>query len=166
MKGKPTKKLHTEERLKAHKKGKEYVAQELARQEKMHEYPQLDASKIPSNLDYFGKQQWKVIIPLLNQLPIAEHDRNLVESWCILYSQRRKLQRELDKNGEIITTYNDEGEIKNVRKNPAFDMLLATVKEMRMIANQLGLTVSSRLSMIEPEEEEAEDEFLKLIKGG
>lgn len=166
MRGKPSKRIYTEDELKAQKRGKEYVAQELARQEKMNEYPQLDPKKIPSNLDYFGKQQWKAIVPLLNQLPIAEHDRNLVETWCILYSQRRKLQRELDKNGEVITIYNEDGEVQNVRKNPAFDMLLATVKEMRMIAAQLGLTVSSRLSMIEPDEEEEEDEFLKIIKGG
>ena len=164
MRGKPSRKIYTEDELKKHKKGKGHVAKELARQEKMNEYPKLDVDKVPSNLDYFGKQQWKVIVPLLNQLPIAEHDRNLVESWCILYSKRRKLQRELDKNGEVITTYNEDGTVKNIRKNPAFEMLLATVKEMRMIASQLGLTVSSRLSMVEPDTEEEQDVFLELIK--
>src|SRR5699024_471620 len=164
MRGKPSRKIYTEDELKKHKKGKGHVAKELARQEKMNEYPKLDVDKVPSNLHYFGKQQWKVIVPLLNQLPIAEHDRNLVEYWCILYSKRRKLQRELDKNGEVITTYNEDGTVKNIRKNPAFEMLLATVKEMRMIASQLGLTVSSRLSMVEPDTEEEQDVFLELIK--
>lgn len=165
MKGKPTKRLYTEEELKSHKKGKDYIATELARQEKMNDFPQLSVDSIPHHLDYHGKQQWKAIVPLLNQLPIAEHDRNLVESWCILYSSRRKLQNDIQKNGLLLSEYDDEGNLIRHRKNPAHDMILSTVKEMRMIGAQLGLSVSSRLNLIEPEEEEEEDQFLKIIKG-
>lgn len=164
MKKSPTKQLYSKEELEGHKKGPEYVSKELARQEKLDRYPKLD-EKPPSNLDYFAKQQWKTIVPLLNHLPISAHDSNLVESWCILYSQRRKLQKELDNYPKVIYTYDEEGNIANAKRNPAYEMLIGTVKEMRMIGGQLGLTVSSRLEMIEPDEEEEQDVFLELIKG-
>ena len=47
-----------------------------------------------------------------------------------------------------------------------YSEFLSTIKEMRMIANQLGMTMSSRLEFATPDEEKEEDEFMRLIKGG
>src|SRR5699024_11067390 len=145
-------------------KGKSYVAKELAKQETLNGYTQLDVEDVPSHLDYFGKQQWKRIVPLLNELPIAEHDRDLVENWCMLYSNRRKLQRDVQKNGPIIMEEDEEGNIISRKRNPSFSAFMEVVKEMRSLSGKLGLSVDSRLDMVQPEEKEEEDHFLKLLK--
>lgn len=163
--GVASQKLYTEDELKKHKKGKEYVARELAKQESLTEYTQLNP-EVPRHLNYFAKQEWEKITPLLMELPIAQHDLNLVENWCLLYSQRRKLQREIDTMGEVIYVKDDEGNIKSMKKNPAFDMIHSVIREQRMLASQLGLTISSRLELSTGSDEVEEDEFMKLLKGG
>lgn len=166
MRGKPTRGFYTEEQLKKHKKGKDYVAKKLAEQETLKDYEQLDTEHIPSHLCYYGKKEWKRITPLLEKLPVAELDRELIESYCTLHGSRRRLEKDIQKNGETLKFYDDEGNLENVRRNPSYDMLLQTIKEIRMIANQLGMTMNSRLELAVPDEEKEEDEVLKLLKGG
>ena len=166
MKGKPTRGLHTEEELKKHKKGKEYVAKELARQESLNEYDKLQVKPIPGHLDYYAKQEWKRIVPLLQQLPIAELDRQLIESYCQMHAYKRRLEKDIDKFGQSINYYDGDGNLTSRRANPDYNAFLSTVKEIRMIANQLGMTINSRLELAVPDEEKEEDEFMKLIKGG
>src|SRR5699024_9705551 len=139
--------FYSEDELKKHKKGKDYVAKQLAKQEAMTGYTQLDVDKVPPSLDYHGKKQWKRIVPLLNELPIAEHDRDLVENWCLLYSNRRKLQQDVQKNGAIIMQEDEEGNIISRKKNPSFSAFMEVVKEMRSLSGKLGLSVDSRLDM-------------------
>lgn len=165
MRGKPSKGFYSEEELKKHKKGKDYVAKRKAEQETLNNYDQLEADRIPSHLCYYGKKEWKRIIPLLKELPIAELDRELIETYCMLHGSRRRLQKDIQKNGETYKTYDEEGNLIGIRKNPSYDMLLSTVKEIRMIANQLGMTMNSRLELAVPEQEKEEDEILKLLKG-
>jgi len=165
MRGKPTRGFYTEDDLKKHKKGKDYVAKKLAEQETLNDHEQLQADRIPSHLCYYGKKEWKRIVPLLNELPIAELDRELVETYCTLHGSRRRLQKDLQDSGEIIITYDDDGIETGRKKNPSYDMMISTVKELRMIANQLGMTMNSRLELAVPDGETEEDEILKLIKG-
>lgn len=145
MRGKPSRGLYSEEELKNHKKGKNYVAKKLAEQETLNNYDQLEAEQIPSDLGYYGKKEWKRIIPLLKQLPIAELDRELIETYCMLHEVRKRFLK-------------GDSDIK-------YSEFLSTIKELRMIANQLGMTMNSRLSLAVPDEDKEEDEILKLLKG-
>lgn len=165
MRGKPSRGLYTEEELKKHKKGKDHVAKELAKQDTLNKYDQLQVKPIPSHLDYYGKQEWKRIIPLLQQLPIAELDRQMIESYCQLHGYKRRLQKDIQEFGEVTNFYDNEGNLVNRRINPSYNAYLSTVKEIRMIANQLGMTINSRLDLANPDQEEEEDEILKLLKG-
>lgn len=165
MRGKPTRGFYSEDELKKHKKGKGYVAKKLAEQETLKEHEQLQADRIPSHLCYYGKKEWKRIIPLLKQLPIAELDRELIETYCMLHGSRRRLEKDIQKNGETTEFYDENGNLESIKKNPSYDLLLSTVKELRMIANQLGMTMNSRLELAVPEQEKEEDEILKLLKG-
>lgn len=166
MKGKPSRGLYTEDELKKHKKGKDYIAQKTAEQKSLEKYEQIEVEPVPKTLCRYGKKEWRRIIPLLQELPIAELDRELIESYCILHGSRRRLQDDVKTNGETYSIYDEEGNVKSIRRNPSYDMLLSTVKELRMIANQLGMTINSRLELAMPEEEKKEDEIMKLIKGG
>ena len=145
MRGKPSRGFYTEEELKKHKKGKDYVARKLAEQETLNNYDQLNADNIPSDLGYYGKKEWKRIIPLLKQLPIAELDRELIETYCMLHEVRKRFLK-------------GDSDIK-------YSEFLSTVKELRMIANQLGMTMNSRLQLAVPDDDKEEDEILKLLKG-
>ena len=159
------KQFHTAEELKQHKKGKDYVAKRLAEQETLNDFEKLEASRIPSHMDYYAKKEWQRIIPLLKELPVAELDREMIETYCMLHASRRRLEQDIQKNGISYEVTDREGN-DVVRKNPSYDMLLATVKEIRMIASQLGMTMSSRLDLATPDEEKEEDEVLKLLRGG
>ncbi|WP_200416295.1 phage terminase small subunit P27 family [Virgibacillus salexigens] len=165
MRGKPSRGLYSEEELKKHKKGKDHVAKEIAKQDTLNDYDQLQVKPIPSHLDYYGKQEWKRIIPLLQQLPIAELDRQMIESYCQLHGYKRRLQKDIQEFGEVTNFYDDKGNLTNRRINPSYNAYLSTVKEIRMIANQLGMTINSRLDLATPDEEKQEDEILKLLKG-
>lgn len=166
MRGKPSRGLYTKEQLKNHKKGKDYVAKELARQDTLNDYENINIKPIPSHLDYYGKREWRRIIPLLQQLPIAELDRQLIESYCQLHAYKRRLQMDIEEHGTVVTFYDSDGNMTNRRANPAYNQFLQTVKEIRMIANQLGMTINSRLELAVPDEDKEEDEVLKLLKGG
>lgn len=165
MRGKPSRGLYTEKELKNHKKGKDHIAKELAKQESLNDYEQIKVKPIPSHLDYYGKQEWKRVIPLLKQLPIAELDRQMIESYCQLHAYKRRLQIDIGKFGTSINYYNDDGNLTSRRANPDYNQYLSTVKEIRMIANQLGMTINSRLELTIPDEGQEEDEVLKLLRG-
>jgi len=165
MRGKPSRGLYTEEELKKHKKGKDHIARELAKQETLNNYDAIKVKPIPSHLDYYGKEEWKRIMPLLQQLPIAELDRQMIESYCQLHAYKRRLQADIDKHGTSINYYDSEGNLTSRRANPDYNQYLSTVKEIRMIANQLGMTINSRLELAVPEDDKEEDEVLKLLKG-
>lgn len=156
--------LHTEEELKKHKKGKEYVARKLAEQDRLKDYDQMDVDDIPEHLDYLGKKEWKRITPLLKELPIAELDKEMLESYCTLHSSRRMLEKDIQEKGMTFSVMDREGN-EVIRRNPSYEMLVNTIKEQRMIAGKLGMTMSSRLELAEPEKEKEEDEFVKLLKG-
>ncbi|RST59699.1 phage terminase small subunit P27 family [Siminovitchia terrae] len=165
MRGKPSRRLHSKDDLKKHKKGKDHVAKEIARQDTLNDYDQLQVKPIPSHLCYYGKQEWKRIIPLLQQLPIAELDRQMIESYCQLHGFKRRLQKDIQEFGEVTNFYDEDGNLTNRRINPSYNAYLSTVKEIRMIANQLGMTINSRLELAIPDGEKEEDEILKLLKG-
>lgn len=165
MRGKPSRGLYTEEELKKHKKGKSHIAKELAKQETLNDYVSIDVKPIPNHLDYYAKQEWKRVIPLLQELPIAELDRQLIESYCQLHGYKRRLQKDIEKHGTSISYYDNDGNLVSRRANPDYNQFLSTIKEIRMIANQLGMTINSRLELAVPEEGKEEDEILKLLKG-
>lgn len=166
MRGKPNTKIYSKNELKKHKKGKDYVAEKLAKQETLNDYKSISLKPIPNHLDYFGKQEWKRIIPLLQELPIAELDRQLVETYCQLHAYKRRLQDEIKEHGMSISYYDEDGRLTSRRANPDYTSYLTTVKEIRMIANQLGMTINSRLELAVPDQEEEEDQVLKLLRGG
>lgn len=160
---KSRKKFYTADELKEHKKGKDYVAKRLADQGTLDDYDELQEN-IPSHLDYYAKQEWSRIMPLLKQLPVAELDRQLIESYCTLHAAKRRLEKDIQDNGISYAVTDREGN-NVVRKNPSYELLLSTIKELRMMTNQLGMTMSSRLDLALPDKEDEEDEVLKLLKG-
>lgn len=165
MRGKPSRGLYTKEELINQKKGKDHVARELAKQDNLNTFHSIQVKPIPSHLDYYGKQEWKRVVPLLMQLPIAELDKQMIESYCQLHAYKRRLQVNIEKYGTAINEYDSNGNVTRRRANPDYNQYLSTIKEIRMIANQLGMTINSRLELAVPDKEKEEDHILKLIQG-
>lgn len=146
MRGKPPKRVYTQDELKKHKKGKEYVSKKLAEQEAMEEYSMLDINDVPESLGDCGMDKWFELVPLLHELPVAELDKGLITAYCSLYEDFVGYR-----TGELDISYNQ---------------FLSIVKEMRMLSGQLGMTMSSRLDLVTPDAETEQDAFMELIKGG
>src|SRR5699024_5489924 len=98
------------------------------------------------DLGYYAKKEWKLIIPLLKELPIAELDRELIETYCMLQEARKRF-------------FNGDSEMR-------CSECLSTIKVMRMIDNEVGMMMSRRLAYATTNEEKEEDNFMRLIKCG
>jgi P27 family predicted phage terminase small subunit len=105
-------------------------------------------------------------MPLLKELPIAELDLTLIASYCQLYAHWRQLNNDINKNGQVIVYTNKDGEETSRKLNPAFNAMMNVQKELRAVCGQLGMTVNSRMQLVIPEENDEEDEFLKVLRGG
>lgn len=142
---------------------KEEIAQRRAEEKALDNFEKIQADP-PHWLSYIAKNEWKRIIPLLKDLPIASLDLTMVASYCQLYGHMRQLNDELKNNNQVIVKENDDG-TKSRRLNPAFNAYMKVQAELRAVCNTLGLTVDSRLKMVVPEKDDEEDEIMKVLKG-
>lgn len=96
--------------------------------------------KIPPELRGYARKEWKRIIPLLrSQTPASELDRGQLINYCLLAQTVNTCQKYILKDGLCVK--NTEG----VKKaNPYFNMQDKAIKNMRGIANDMGMTISSR----------------------
>lgn len=118
----------------------------------------------PRYLNTKAKAEYRRIIPLLEELPIASLDKTMVESYCQLYATARELQEDIKKNGDIIEVYYANGELKERKPNPSIHEHLKVVREIRFICSELGMTINSRMRLAEPTIEE-DDPFKKMFDG-
>ena len=110
-----------------------------------------------------AKAEFKRILPLLEQLPLAELDRRLIEQYCTMYSVYRALEEDINNRGEVITEYFANGNEKSTKINPALRELVSVAKEIRSIGSELGMSISSRARLIDPNTEE-NDPLAELFK--
>jgi len=162
--GRP-RKLTTDETIESSHLTKAEIAQRKAEEARLDDFDKIQTNP-PHYLPYMAKIEWKRVIPLIQELPIADLDLTLVASYCQLYCHWRQLNNDLNKNGQVIV-YKDKDGIETSRKlNPSWNAMLGVQKELRALCGQLGMTVNSRLQMVVPESGEEEDEFMKVLKGG
>lgn len=130
--------------------------------EKLHEFEAIQTSP-PRHLSNLAKAEWRRITPLLNELPISNLDRTQIATYCNLYSIYRKLEEEINETGEMIELYFADGTVKERKTNPAIHEMLKVAKEIRAISSELGMTINSRMKLIEPTINE-DDPFADLFK--
>lgn len=108
--------------------------------------------------DRVASSEYRRLRPLLEELPISNLDLNLLIVYCQLYSIYRQLQKEMEDEGLIIETYYATGELKERKINSASNEILKYSKELRGIAGELGLSVNSRMKLIDHSVAEKEDD--------
>ncbi|OFJ79630.1 phage terminase small subunit P27 family, partial [Staphylococcus sp. HMSC056G08] len=89
---------------------------------------------------------WQRIIPLLQELPIAELDFTLIKKYCELVDINDDAYRYIQENGYIDPDTN--------KKSGTFMVYMESMKELRSICGSLGLTIDSRLRLVVPSESE------------
>ena len=156
-------------KAKSHK-SKEEQAAAAAVEEKMHEFTPLDVSVVPSSLREveedppsiaeLAEAEWQRIVPLLQELPISELDRQAVINYCNYTAIHQDSAR-------IVA---EEGAAPNGKESGAFKAMVRAEGVLKSLRSSLGLDIKSRLSILSNQTpngvEEEDDPFAGFKKGG
>lgn len=136
---------------------KEEIEAKKAEEEKLYNYPRLDFSEFPTGLLPEAEKEWVRISRYIEELPISELDQQTMVRYCNYSAMYDRASKELNEQGFLI----------DGRKNPLVDTVNSFSKELKTATNDLGLTINSRLKIINPQEveKEVEDPFGKLFAG-
>ena len=136
---------------------KNYTKEEIIEKERqeaeLNKFSKIDATP-PDFLDDIAKEDYKRIIPHMQELPISKLDTGQIAQYCSFYSDFVKASVILEQ--EDIMIVDDKG---NQKVNPAFNVKEKAGIRMQQTANTLGLTIDSRLRIIVPDEKEDDDPF-------
>lgn len=98
------------------------------------------SEQTPKELHGYARKEWERIVPLLKkQTPASELDRSQLINYCLLAQTVNTCQRYILQDGLCVMT--DKG---TKRVNPYFNMQDKAIKNMRAIANDFGMTITSR----------------------
>lgn len=148
------------EDIRGHMPPKELAARKDAEQALFTFKPLIDQP--PAWLDDTAVKEWRRIVPLIKaDVPVSELDAASIASYCQAYSDVQTAQAEIDASGTTIETATG-----GVRANPAVKMKRDAVAQMVKLADELGLTVYSRLKMqIKGGGKKPADPFAELVNG-
>src|SRR5699024_1490010 len=119
----------------------------------------INVDSIPEGLTENAAKEWLRIVPLLEQLPIADLDYSLINKYCAVLDQNDTLYRSITSKERIDDIVDQETH----RKKNAIIPKMESLKELRSICGQLGMTIDSRMRLVVPTESEVKqsvyDEF-------
>lgn len=111
----------------------------------------------PDWLDDIAKKEYKRIVPLLKELPVASLDYSLVNSYCMAYSDLVRASERLKKEDDIIeTAHGTKLNQNHVIRREAF-------KIINSVAPKLGMTIDSRLKIFVPKKEEKKNTLKEMF---
>jgi len=120
--------------------------------------PRAERMYAPRWLDAEAKSAWRDIAPKLQRIGLlTEIDGPMLEAWCVLYARWRKAENVLKTGG---LTY--ETATGFVRPRPEIAIATNTLKEMRLLVTEFGMTPASRsrISVAPPEQADPFEAFL------
>lgn len=113
----------------------------------------------PEWLDNTATEEWQRIHPLLEELPVASLDLMLVSTYCQAYSDYINATRRMNESDAIIETE------RGTKLNQNHTIKRDALSQLNSIAPKLGLTVESRLKILEPKQEVKNDKSIFDIFG-
>lgn len=108
----------------------------------------------PTWLSKLAKKEYKRIVPLMKELPIANLDLQIVCHYCEQVSSYLELTKDVQTNGHNIAIRNEAGEIMNIKVNPSVSKRLEVAREMRAAASMIGISLDSRIKIVAPKKKE------------
>ena len=134
---------------------KEELEQSEMRENSLEQFKKIDVENIPDVLTENGKKEWLRVVPLLQQLPIAELDYDRIKRYCQLVALTDDAYKHIMTYGTI----NDEG----TKRTPQYFNYMDGLKELKSLCGSLGMTIDSRMKLVVPSENQVRksvyDEF-------
>lgn len=141
---------------------KNYTKEEIEKKEQaemsMNELETIQVTP-PSWLNKQAKAEYRRIIPLLQQLPIASLDLAMVSSYCQAYADYQEATKELTKNDSV--EYTERGS----KVSPWHTIKRDSFNIMNSIAPKLGLTIDGRLKIFTPKNNKKKDDDVMVQDG-
>ncbi|MEI4774109.1 phage terminase small subunit P27 family [Staphylococcus carnosus] len=109
------------------------------------------APEPPEWLDDTATDEWHRIHPLLEELPVASLDLMLVSTYCQAYSDYINATKRMNNSDVIIETE------RGTKLNQNHTIKRDALSQLNSIAPKLGLTVESRLKILEPKQDTKSD---------
>lgn len=136
--------------------------QHIKAESALYNYPELK-EEAPEWLTGNALKEWQHLTPYLKaNAPISDMDTGLLASYCTLYATIQDTQSDINRLG---TTYTDEA-TGTLKTNPAVRVQLQAIKDLKSVAGDLGLSISSRarLELNKAQNEKPSDPFKELLK--
>lgn len=138
---------------------KEELEQAELKENGLNQFTKINVDSVPEGLTDNAAKEWSRVVPLLEQLPIAELDYSLIKKYCEVVDQNDTLYHAISSKEGIEGIVDPETN----RKTGAFMAYMESLKELRSICGQLGMTIDSRMRLVVPTESEVKqsvyDEF-------
>ncbi|KTW16709.1 phage terminase small subunit P27 family [Staphylococcus warneri] len=136
-------------KLNATKQGhrtKEELEDSELKENGLNQFDKLTVNNTPTDLTDQAQKEWNRIVPLLQELPIAELDYTLIKKYCELVDINNNAYSQI----QIVGTFDTETN----KKTGAFAVYMESLKELRSVCGSLGLTIDSRMRIVVPVENE------------
>ena len=114
----------------------------------------------PDFLDDDAIQEWYRVLPLINELPIKDLDKGLLATYCQTYSNYKNATLKIQEEGMVIETE------RGTKLSSHYTVQRDSVNTMNSICPKLGLTVESRLKIMEPKPKQQYDPFSAFFEDG
>ncbi len=133
--------------------------------------PEPVAPACPNYLSTVARSEWQYIAPKLEKLGLlTKIDRALLVAYCISYARMKEAEKFIAEHGTSYeTVVRDKWGAEIARKfvdYPAVKMQKDAIEQMRKIAVEFGMSVSSRSRMTLPSEKDVDDDMERLLSGG
>lgn len=112
----------------------------------------------PEWLDKTAKKEWNRILPLIRELPVAALDLALLSMYCQTYSNYINATKQLEKEMVTVTE-------RGTKLSSFYTIQRDSITAMNSIAPKLGLTVESRLKILDPSKEKTNEKSVFDIFG-
>ena len=152
------------------KAGKSETKEQLAAREAIEKQLLGGTDKIgivPEHLDELAKVYYQFLVTELEISGLLSNlDVPVLEQTADTLSKIRECDENLNKDGLVITKIDRYGH-ENQMENPYVKIKMAYLNQFRSLANQLGLSPSSRASLASKKieaKEEAEDPLLQILR--
>lgn len=132
-------------KLNANKTGnhtKEELEQAELLENGLEQFKPININDVPSDLTENAKKEWLRVVPLLEQLPIADLDHDRIKRYCQLVAITDEAYKDVAENGAV----NED----NTKKTAQFMVYMDGLKELKSICGSLGMTIDSRMRLVTP----------------
>lgn len=119
----------------------------------------------PSYFSELAGEMWKIVVPVLQKMQtVKQTDHAIVEAFCINYEQLINAYKDIQEHGQVQGIWktvvlptgealrDDDGkprrDFQGFKRNPSTQILDAATAKLKALASELGLTPTSRASLI------------------